>query len=151
MASARRFTSIKGNARVTLDGPYKEIFEDTLRRAYPDIVKTLEATVTKIKDDAQKEWPVRRKNSKRSADAFEIRFGLTNDGITVSLENDAPYAAGILSGKVKPSLNQTGQETTVPPNHLVWWALLWKPAKNATNIIVNALADELMDEIKKAK
>lgn len=149
--SARRFTSIKGNAKVTLEGPYKEMFQDMLRQAYPDIVRTLEATVTKIKNDAQEEWPVRRKNSKGSVDAFEIRFGLTNDGITVSLENDAPYAAGILAGKVKPSLNRDGQQTTVPPSRLVWWELLWKPSKRATNKVVQALADELMDEVKKVK
>ena len=76
---------------------------------------------------------------------------MTNDGITVSLENDAPYAAGILSGKVKPSLNRDGQQTTVPPSRLVWWELLWKPSKRATNKVVQALADELMDEVKKVK
>jgi len=149
--SARRFTSIKGNAKVTLEGPYKEMFQDMLRQAYPDIIRTLEATVTKIKDDAQEQWPVRRKNSKGSVNAFEIRFGLTNDGITVSLENDAPYAAGILAGKVKPSLNRDGQVANLKPNQLVWWQLLYRPALRATNKVVNALADELLDEVKKVK
>jgi len=148
---ARKFKAIKGNSTVTVEGPYRTMFEDTLRLAYPDIVKTLEGTVRKIKDEAVKEWPVRRKNSKRSVDQFDIRFGLTNDGITVSLENNAPYAAGILAGKLKPSLNETGQVTTVRPAQLVWWQLLYKPAVNATDRLLNKLADELIKEMKGAK
>jgi len=147
--SARRFTSIQGNSRVTLEGPYKDLFQDMLRKAYPDIIRTLEGTVTKIKNDAQEEWPVRRRNSRRSVDAFEIRFGLTNDGITVSLENDAPYAAGILAGKLRPSLNRDGVEANLKANQLVWWQLLYRPALRATDKVVNALANDLLNEVKK--
>ena len=150
MASQRQFTAIKGNTKVSVSGPYKELFEFTLRKAFPEIVKTLESTVSKIKDDAQKEWPVRQFKSKRSVDEFEITFALTNDGIKVSLDNNAPYAAGILSGKVFPSHNQTGQITSVPPNHLVWWNLLYRPAMNATDKVLKELSDELMSELKRA-
>lgn len=151
MASARKFTAIKGNSKVTLEGPYRDMFEDAVKKAFPDIAKTLEATVKRIKNDAQKEWPVRRRKSKDSVDAFEIRFGLTNDGITVSLENDAPYAAGILSGSVKPSLNVTGNQTIVPAGRLVWWHLLYLPAVGATDRVLKVLANDLIDEMKRAK
>ena len=150
MASSRQFTAIKGNTKVSVSGPYKELFEFTLRKAFPGIVKTLESTVAKIKDDAQKEWPVRQFKSKRSVDQFEITFALTNGGIKVSLDNNAPYAAGILSGKVFPSHNQTGQITSVPPNHLVWWNLLYRPAMNATDKVLKELSSELMAELKRA-
>ena len=149
--SARRFTSIQGNSKVTLEGPYKDLFQDMLKKAFPEIIRTLEGTVTKIKNDAQKEWPVRRRNSRRSVDAFEIRFGLTNNGIKVSLENDAPYAAGILAGRLRPSINRSGNESNLKPNQLVWWQLMYLPAIRATDKVVNALADDLLDEVKKVK
>jgi len=148
---ARRFKSKTGNATVTLEGPLQDMFEKTIRTAYPDIVKTFEGTLTKIKDDAEKEWPVRRRKSQRSVDKFKIRLGLKSNGLLVSLDNDAPYAAGILSGRNRPSLNENGNTTEVRAGALVWWALLYRPAVNAADAVTKALAAELLNEMRGEK
>jgi hypothetical protein len=147
---ARKFTAIRGNATVRLEGPLQSLFEDTLRKAYPEITKTLETTLQKIKRDAEREWPVRRRKSQRSVDQFEITFGLTTGGIVVSLENEAEYAAGILGGKLRPSLNQFGRESTLKPGRLAWWYFLYTPSIKAADKVVQELANELMREMERA-
>jgi hypothetical protein len=145
----RFFKAVTGPATVTLKGPLKDMFEATLRKAYPDIVKTFETTLTRIKDDAEKEWPVRRRKSQRSVDQFEIRLGLRSNGLVVQLDNDAPYAGGILSGRLRPSLNESGSKSEVPPGRLVWWHLLYRPAVRAADAVAKALAEELLAEMRK--
>jgi hypothetical protein len=145
----RKFKAVSGPATVTLKGPLKDLYEDTLRRAFPDIVKTFETTLPRIKDDAKKEWPVRRRKSQRSVDQFEIRLGLRSNGLVVQLDNDAPYAAGILSGKLRRSLNESGNDSAVPPGRLVWWHLLYRPAVRAADVVTKALAEELLAEMRK--
>ena len=148
--AGRQFKAIKGNTTVKIDPQYQDLFDDIVKKAFPDIAKTLESTVKEIKKDAERQWPVRQRKSKRSVDQFEIRFGLTNNGITVSLENDAPYAGGILAGRLTPSLNVTGQETSVPEGKLVWWHLLYLPAIGATDKLIKQLGNELMREMRRA-
>lgn len=147
--SDRFFKAVTGPATVTFEGPLKDLFEDTMRKAYPDIVKTFETTLGRIRDDAEKEWPVRRRKSQRSVDQFEIRLGLRSNGLVVQLDNDAEYAGGILSGKVERSLNESGNPSAVPPGRLVWWHLLYRPAIRAADAVTQALAEELLAEMRK--
>jgi len=147
---ARKFTAVRGNATVRLEGPARTLFEDTLKKAFPEITKTLQDTLEIIKRDAEREWPVRRKRSQRSVDKFEITFGLTTGGIVVSLENEAEYAAGILGGKNRPSLNRNGQESELKPGRLAWWHFLYRPSVKAADKVVRELANDLLKEMERA-
>ena len=136
-----------GNASTLLKGDGLAAVDELLKIVTPESQKVIQDEFAKIEEQAKKNWLVRQpaKNgawiSKGSKNKIYtgIKVG-RNQKIRFVIGNDAPYAWAIKVG--------VDSDTNLPRGTRIANELLWKPSKKATDIIVNAIADELMKKMK---
>ena len=130
----------KGNVTAQIEGT--NFGEELLRTVAPDAARIISDAFDEIYQNAKREWPIRKKGrSKGSRNKLKTGIRITSDGqLAAFVENTAPYAWAIKVGI------QT--DTHLPLGTRIADALLWKPAKKKTNLIVQALADDLAKRLK---
>ena len=135
-----------GNVSSTLKGDGFKAIDDLLRIVTPNAQKVIESEFQKIESHAKNEWLIRQPTksgryiSKGSKHKIYTGIKVTkNAKLRFVIGNSAPYAWAIKVG--------VESDTNLPRGTRIANELLWKPSKKATDIIIEALADELMKKI----
>ena len=135
-----------GNVKSTMQGSGFDAVQDLLRIVTPNSQKVIQDEFAAIEAKAKNEWLIRQKSktgawlSKGSKDKIYTGIKITkNAKIRFVIGNSAPYAWAIKVG--------VDSDTNLPRGTRIANELLWKPSKKATDIIVKAIADELMKKI----
>ena len=150
-----------GNATVSIQEDMQQMFMGFLNTVAPNAKKIITETLEKIKDDAQKDWPVRRPEIKRDREGniisskntslgswkmFELGFRIVTDGgFEGYLKNKAPYAWYIQFGE--SSVNKQRQHILQPQGKKVAQVLLIAPQRKEAKKVTEALANDLMKVI----
>ena len=150
-----------GNATVSIQEDMQQMFMGFLNTVAPNAKKIITETLEKIKDDAQKDWPVRRPEIKRDREGniisskntslgswkmFELGFCIVSDGgFEGYLKNKAPYAWYIQFGE--SSVNKQRQHILQPQGKKVAQVLLIAPQRKEAKKVTEALANDLMKVI----
>ena len=125
-----------GKVRVTARNISKTDPDDySLKRAFAASYKMQDLGILKVPD-----YKVTSKGSKNK---LYTELTIQGDDIFAKVGNSAPYAWAI----------KVGENTDLPYalGARVSNELIWKPAKRKTDRVVEILADELADDIKRAK
>jgi hypothetical protein len=150
-----------GNSTVEISEDMEEMFLGFLKTVAPGAEKIMDEQLSIIEKEARKDWPKRkpmirkddegnivffRRTSKKSYQKFRRGIRVTAQGeIEVFLANDAPYSWAIKIGV--DSKNKDGDDIILPLGSRVANELLVKPLNKSSNIIVKALANDLMKRV----
>lgn len=147
-----------GNATVEITEDMEEMFLGFLKTVVPNAEKIMDEELSKIEEEAQKDWPRRqpiirknaqgditffRETSKNSWKMFRRGARLLASGeIEVYLKNTAAYSYVIRFGK--DSKDKSGREIIQPLGKRVADELMIKPIRRSSNRVAKALAEDLM-------
>ena len=137
-----------GKASATFDQDLNDFYTDFLDKVAPTARKVIDESLAKIEKEARKDWPKRKRGSKGSAQKFVRGYRVTSQGtIEGYLQNTAPYSWAIKFGA--DSENSSGQDIIQPLGKRVAQRLLISPLRKESRHVVNALAEDLMNEAGK--
>jgi len=144
----RRLKYGKGKSSIEFSGGQRDMIMEHLRSAEPILMAILSAETERLKEEAQKAWPVRMSKygeSQYSRNKFSTGFRiLPPSTVQAFVENTAPYAWAIRAGR--------GSKTSVSEGRRVADELLWKPAKkNARKITVEIAKRTVRQLYRKVK
>lgn len=158
---ANKFTAGKASANFSKD--LQSFYTGFLDKVAPGARKVIDDTLQEIEQEAQKNWPRRqpiirrdsegrvvfkREVSQNSWNRFTRGFRINADGtISGFLENTAPYSWAIKFGV--ESVNNRGEDIIFPLGKRVGNELMVKPMRKQSKKVVDALADDLMKNVKK--
>lgn len=134
------------NEKVEIQFGSDEPIMEILDLVAPETRKILDEVTTQIMDDAKKDWPVRKRNSKGSVNAFRRGITVTSDSVVAFVSNTAPYSWAIKSGA--NTVNQSGHAILVPLGRRVADELMWKPARSQADRVAETMANELVKRLK---
>lgn len=149
-----------GNATVTVQEDITEMFMGFLKLVAPGAEAIMNAELKRIEKEAKKDWPKRKPIVKRdkqgnfrtervSKDSFKkFKRGIKVDShgkVIVFLKNTAPYSYMIKYGE--DSENSRRQDIIKPQGKRVATETLVKPHNKTANMVVKALADDLMKKV----
>ena len=119
----------------------KNDFDDFLKGFVFDLLPAFKIDIEKAIDDveknAKKNWLIRRKNSQRSIDQFEVDVYISQGIITGKITNYAPYAWMIKVG-------DKSKKTSVRAGKKLANELLVKPVNKLGTTLTKKLADEMI-------
>jgi hypothetical protein len=134
----------KGTGSVEVTGELKEMILKALRNTDQILLDAVEEELTKIEQDAKKNWPTRQKKygkSKGSKDKFSTGFRIVPPStIEGFIRNTAEYAYAIKAG--------ADSTTTVKEGDRVVVELVFNPTDKAVERLVKKVADALMDKMR---
>ena len=129
-------TTIKTkNSSLQIMNDLDESVMKIIDRLIPDFRRTLEKEMEEIKDNAQKNWLVREKESKGSKDQFRVGVRLQGLKVIGFVENLAPYAYAIRVGK--------NSKTTIRKGKRISVELLQKPLQKSSDELSNMVFDAM--------
>lgn len=135
----------KGKASAEFSRNLDDFYAGFLDQVAPTARRVIDESLERIERDARKEWPRRKRGSKGSARQFVRGYRVTAQGtIEGYLKNTAPYAWAIKFGA--DSENSSGRDIIQPMGKRVAQVLLVSPLKKESRKVVQALADDLMDQ-----
>ena len=124
----------------------KNDFDDFLKKFAFDVLPAFQREIAeemeKVEKNAKKNWLVRRKNSKRSIDKFEIDVFISQGIVTGKITNFAPYAFLIKVGS-------RSRGTNVREGKKLATELLVKPVNKLGNTLSKKLANEMINIARK--
>lgn len=154
-----KYTS--NNATVSIDQDMQNVFLGFLRTVIPSAEKIMFESLSKIEEEAAKDWPVRQPIIRTDKDGKITFFKKTTQesyrkfvkgvradtrgNIVVFLKNTAPYSWAIKFGE--DSKNAQKQDIIQPTGVRVANELLVKPQSKESNKVVKALANDLMKKV----
>ena len=134
----------KGAGSIELTGELRELILKALKNTDKILLDAVEEELTKIEENAKKQWPVRQKRygkSKGSKNKFSKGFRIVPPAtIEGFIRNTAPYAFAIKAG--------SDSTTSVEEGERVAQKLVFDPAAGAAQRIVQKVADALMDKLR---
>jgi hypothetical protein len=135
----------QGNASIEFSRDVQTFYTGFLDRVAPNTRRVIDESLEKIEKDARKEWPKRKRGSKGSYRKFVRGYRISAGGnIEGYLKNTAPYSWAIKFGV--DSENSSGQDIIQPLGKRVAQRLLVSPLRKETKKVVDALADDLINE-----
>ncbi len=129
------------NTTIINDG-LDDSLSSLIDKLLPDFQKEILKEMEIINDNAQRNWLVRKKNSKRSVD--KMKFGIRIKGFEISgfVQNLAPYAWAIRVGPKSSAASSSGG--SVPVGKRLAGELLEKPLFKASERLTKKLAESII-------
>lgn len=135
----------KGRASAEFSRDLDDFYAGFLDKVAPTARKVIDESLEMIEREARKDWPRRKRGSKGSARRFVRGYRVTAQGtIEGYLKNPAPYAWAIKFGE--DSENSSGRDIIQPMGKRVAQVLLVSPLRKESRKVVQALADDLIDQ-----
>tara|TARA_B100000686_G_C16773348_1_gene966718 strand:- start:1238 stop:1720 length:483 start_codon:yes stop_codon:yes gene_type:complete len=152
-----------GKAEAVFSDDLQSFYTGFLDKVAPGARKIIDDTLQEIEQEAKKNWPKRqpiirrndegrivfkKDNSQNSWNRFQRGYRVEADGtIAGFLVNTAPYAWAIKFGV--ESVNNRGEDIIFPLGKRVGNELMVKPMRKGSKKVVDALADDLIKQVKK--
>jgi len=134
----------KGRGSLEVTGDLKETLERILEDGEPVIMRTMKKELQAMKEKAEKEWPVRAKDSQGSAKKFRTMIRIIPPAtVEGSIQNDSQYAYSVRASKKFDSKNQSGAVTRLKPGKRAATVLLFEPAEKMAEEIAKEIAKKL--------
>ena len=149
------------NATISIDQDMTDTFLGFLKTVIPSAEKIMSESLSRIEEEAAKDWPVRQPIIRTDKDGKITFFRRTTQesykkfvkgvradtrgNIVVFLKNTAPYSWAIKFGE--DSKNSQKQDIIQPTGVRVANELLVKPQSKDSNNVVKALANDLMKKV----
>ena len=117
---------------------------DHLEKAHPIMIKTIKKEINRVEKEAKKNWPIRQEKygeSKGSKEKFVKGLQVSKTAVEGFIENTAPYAYAIKSGRES--------NTTVRPGKRVADALIIDPLKKAAKKAAKEIGDKIIQEVRR--
>lgn len=149
-----------GNATVTIQEDMTEMFMGFLKLVAPGAESIMDAELKRIEKEAVADWPKRKpvvkrdkqgnftteRETKESYKKFKRGIKVDAHGkVIVFLKNTAPYSYMIKYGV--DSENSRSRHIMMPKGKRVATETLVKPHNKTANMVVKALADDLMKKV----
>ena len=156
-----KFTA--GRATANFSSDIQSFYTGFLDKVAPGARKIIDEVLEEIEEDAKKNWPKRqpiirrdtagkivfkKDNSQNSWNRFQRGYRIEPDGTLAGfLVNTAPYSWAIKFGV--ESVNSRGEDIIFPLGKRVGNELMVKPMRKGSKKVVDALADDLMKQVKR--
>ena len=137
-----------GKAAASFSSDLQSFYTDFLDKVAPNARKIIDSTLEDIEKEAKKNWPKREKKSQNSFRMFQRGYRVDSSGAIVGfLKNTAPYAWAIKFGI--DSQNSRGEAIIFPTGKRVSNELMVKPLIRVSKKVVQALANDIIDQAGK--